>query len=128
MLRPLPALLPQPFDLIRTCPVYKDCTVRFEGRTYTVPFRYLQQRVEVRGCADVVQIMDPRLGTIIQQYPRQTKARILIDQACYEGAATLTVARPTPLGKLSVALQRIMEDPPHVRSMEVYARLAEVSR
>lgn len=127
-LRPLPALLPQPFDLIRTCPVHKDSTVRFEGRTYTVPFRYMHQRVEVRGCADVVQIVDPRLGKMIQQYPRHTEARILIDQTCYDGDATATVASPTPLGKISVALQQMMEQPPHVRAMEVYARLASVSR
>lgn len=128
LLRPLPALLPQPFDLIRTCQVHKDCTVRFEGRTYTVPFRYLQQRLEVRGCADVVQIVDPQLGQIVQEYPRQTDARILIDQTCYEGDATPTVARPTPLGKVSVALQQMMEHPPHVRAMDVYAQLAAVSR
>lgn len=42
LLRPLPATLPEPFDLIRSCPVHKDATIRFEGRTYTVPFEYIQ--------------------------------------------------------------------------------------
>jgi transposase len=37
LLRPLPALLPEPFDLVRTAPVHKDCSVRFEGRCYVVP-------------------------------------------------------------------------------------------
>ena len=39
-LRPLPELLPEPFDLVKTAPVHKDCTVHFEGRSYVVPFTY----------------------------------------------------------------------------------------
>ena len=27
LLRPLPATLPKPFDLVKTCPVHKDCTL-----------------------------------------------------------------------------------------------------
>ncbi len=38
LLRPLPMTLPEPFDLIKHCDVHKDCTIRFEGRTYVVPF------------------------------------------------------------------------------------------
>ena len=34
LLRPLPATLPEPFDLIRTCSVQKDSTIRFEGRSH----------------------------------------------------------------------------------------------
>ncbi len=41
LLRPLPATLPESFDLIRTYSVHKDATIRFEGRTYTVPFEYV---------------------------------------------------------------------------------------
>ena len=37
-LRPLPEPLPEPFDLVKTAPVHKDCTVHFEGRSYVVPF------------------------------------------------------------------------------------------
>jgi hypothetical protein len=33
-LRPLPAALPEPFDLVKTAPVHKDCTIHFEGRSY----------------------------------------------------------------------------------------------
>ena len=39
-LRPLPELLPEPFDLVKTAPVHKDCMVHFEGRSYVVPFLY----------------------------------------------------------------------------------------
>src|SRR5262249_18005722 len=51
-LRPLPAALPEPFDLVRTAPVHKDCSVHFEGRCYVVPFTYVGRAVEVRGCSD----------------------------------------------------------------------------
>lgn len=128
LLRPLPRLIPEPFDVIRDCPVHKDCTIRFDGRTYAVPFRYVGQRLEVRGCAQVVQIVDRHEGKIVQQYPRQTESRILIDQGCYEGDSTQTVVRPKPLGKLSQTLQQMMEQTPQVRSMDLYAMLAEVSR
>ncbi len=62
LLRPLPATMPEPFDLIKQAQVYKDCTVRFEGKTLAVPFRYAYKTVEVRGCAQVVQIVDPKTG------------------------------------------------------------------
>ncbi len=120
--------MPQPFDMIRDCPVHKDCTIRFDGRTYAVPFRYVGQRLEARGCAQVVQIVDSKQGQIVGQYPRHTDSRVLIDPACYEGDSTPTVARPTPLGKRSQALQQIMGQTPQVRSMDLYAMLAGVSR
>ena len=43
-LRPLPELLPEPFDLVKTAPVHKDCTVHFEGRSYVVPFTLCRPR------------------------------------------------------------------------------------
>lgn len=128
LLRSLPELLPEPFDLIRDCKVYKDCTVRFEGRTYAVPFAYLDQVLEVRGCAEVVQIVDPAKGEIVQEYPRHTDRRVLLDPSCYEGPATDRVAAPKPLGRVSRALQRVMDEQPEVRSVDLYAQLAEVCR
>ena len=128
LLRPLPALMPQPFDCLRDCPVHKDCTIRFDGRTYAVPFRYMGQRLEARGCATMIQIVDPKQGKIVQEYPRHTESRVLIDQACYEGESTATVAKPKPLGKMSRKLQAIMDQIPQVRSMQIYTMLAEVSR
>ncbi|MCA9145716.1 MAG: IS21 family transposase [Planctomycetales bacterium] len=99
LLRPLPATLPEPFDLIKDCAVHKDCTIRFEGRTYSVPFAYAYQTVEVRGCSGTVQIVDRRTGKIVKQYPRGTREILLVDQACYEGEATDFVERPRPFGK-----------------------------
>jgi hypothetical protein len=96
-LRPLPALLPEPFDLVKTAPVHKDGAVHFEGRTYIVPFPYVGREVEVRGCSGVVQVLDPQTATIVISYPRHTAQRILIDPRCYEGEGTEQVAPPKPL-------------------------------
>ena len=30
--------------------VHKDCTIRFEGRTYSVPYRFANKSIEVHGC------------------------------------------------------------------------------
>ncbi|MGZ0167910.1 MAG: Mu transposase domain-containing protein, partial [Planctomycetales bacterium] len=46
LLRRLPATLPAPFDAIKQAKVYKDCTIRFEGRTYSVSYRYTDKTVE----------------------------------------------------------------------------------
>ena len=45
---PLP-VLPEPFDLAVTRTVQRDCTVNFEGRSYSVPFVLTGLAVEVRG-------------------------------------------------------------------------------
>lgn len=128
LLRPLPETLPQPFDLIRTCPVHKDCTIRFEGRTYTVPFEYVHRSVEVRGCNGFVQIVDRDDGQIVRQYPRRTKELLIVDPTCYEGTSTDTVSAPRPLGKMARKLQEIAAIPVQQRSIEIYAAVAEVAR
>jgi len=127
-LRPLPATLPEPFDLIRTCPVYKDCTIRFEGRTYAVPFRYAYGAVEVRGCNGFIQIVDRHDGSIVQQYPRKTEESLLIDPACYEGNSTDHVSAPRPLGKMARKLAELAALPVQQRSIDIYAAVAEVAR
>jgi len=128
LLRPLPATLPEPFDLIRTCPVHKDATIRFEGRTYTVPFEYIHGTVEVRGCSGFLEIVDRNNGEILRKYPRGTDERLLIDPTCYEGDATDTVAAPRPLGRMSRRLNEIASTGVQSRSIDIYARLAEVAR
>jgi len=45
-LAPVP-LLPEPFDVVVSRRVARDCTVKFEGRTYGVPFTYVGRQVEV---------------------------------------------------------------------------------
>lgn len=124
-LAPLP-LLPEPFDVAVTRPVHKDATVRFESRTYTVPFALVGQRVEVRGCADTVQVFAE--GRVVAEYPRGSEERLLLDPACYEGEATDRVRPPTPLGKMGRKLQEIWQMPVEQRPVDLYAALSEVAR
>ena len=124
-LAPLP-LLPEPFDVVVTRTVQRDCTVRFEDRAYTVPFVYAGQSVEVRGCAGRIQILAE--GRVVQEYPRGSAERILLDASCYEGEATDRVAPPPPLGKMGRRLQEIYELPVEQRPLDLYGALAEVAR
>jgi transposase len=128
LLRPLPGLLPEPFDLVRTAPVHKDCSVHFEGRSYIVPFTYVGREVEVRGCSGCVQVVDPQTAAVLVSYPRHTPERILIDPRCYEGCGTERVAAPKPLGKMARRLQELAEVPVERRPVDLYAALAEVAR
>lgn len=125
LLRPLP-ILPEPFDIVVTRPVHKDCMVRFEERSYPVPFEWVGQRVEVRGCLGRVQILAG--GQVIREYPRHTDERILIDPSCYEGEPTDRVLPPRSLGKMGKKLQEIYELPVEQRPLDLYAALAEVAR
>ena len=127
LLRPIPAILPEPFDLVKTCPVHKDCTLRFEGRTYAAPFKYANKTLEVRGCSGFLQMVDRQTGEIVKEYPRGTRQRLLIDQDCYEGDSHSTNA-PRPLGKVARKLQELASEPVQLRSIEMYAQLAEVLR
>jgi transposase len=119
-------ILPEPFDLVATRRVAADCTVGFEGRRYSVPFGLLGQRVEVRGCAQAVQILAD--GTIVAQHPRHTPELILIDPSHYEGEATCAILPPPPLGKMGRRLQQIAAMTPQERPVDLYAALAEVAR
>ena len=124
-LQPLP-ILPEPFDLSVTRHVYKDCTVNFEGRTYSVPFRLCDLFVEVRGCAAVVQVWHN--GRVVAEHPRHTQERLLISPSHYEGPGDERVAPPTPLGRMGRKLQEILEMPVEQRPLDLYAALAEVAR
>ncbi len=128
LLRPLPSTLPEPFDLIRTCPVHKDSTIRFEGRTYTVPFRYAYGSVEVRGCSGFIQIVDRKDGQIVKQYPRKTEQLLFVDSACYEGQSPPSLTAPRPLGKMARKLKEIAAMSVQQRSIEIYTQVAEVAR
>jgi len=128
LLRSLPPNLPAPFDLIKTCRVFPDCTVHFEGRSYVVPFGYVDEQVEVRGCSGTVEIADCRSSLILVSYPRGTGRRILIDQRCYQGEATERVAAPVPMGALSTRIQELAEAPVQYRAVDFYEALAEVAR
>jgi transposase len=127
-LRPLPALLPEPFDAVKTAPVHKDCIVHFEGRSYAVPFLCVGREVEVRGCSGRVQIVDPQTATVLISYPRHTQERIWIEPTCYEGPGTAQVLPPRPLGRMARKLQEIAALPVERRPVDLYAALAEVAR
>ncbi len=128
LLRLLPASLPEPFDAVKTAVVARDCHVAFEGRRYAVPFAHVGLPVEIRGCAGTVQIVDPVTTTVLRVYQRQTAARLLSDPTCFEGEATDRVIPPTPLGAMARRLEEIREAGVEMRSIEIYAALAEVAR
>jgi transposase len=120
------ALLPEPFDVVVTRPVHRDCTVNFEGRVYAVPFVHVGELVEVRGCAGKVQILAE--GRVVREYPRHTEEKILLDPSCYEGVATERVAAPVPLGRMGRRLAELAAIPVERRPLDLYAALAEVAR
>jgi len=118
--------LPEPFDIAVTRPVSDDCLVNFERHQYSVPFRYVGQTVEVRGCASTVQILaDCR---IVAEHARHTQQLLVIDPAHFEGEATATILPPTPLGRMGRRLAEIAALIPERRPVDLYAALAEVAR
>jgi DNA replication protein DnaC len=88
----LPETLPEPFDVVALRVVGIDGLVSFEGRQYSVPFRFAGERVEVRGCAGTIQVVKD--CAVIATHPRATPARLVINQAHYDGAEHGTGARP----------------------------------
>jgi hypothetical protein len=126
LLRPLPEPVPSAFDVAVTRTVHKDCTVGFEGRCYSVPFVLCGLAVEVRGGAEVVQVLHD--GRVMAEHPRHSRQRLLLDPAHYEGPGDERVAPPVPLGKMGRRLQEIVSQPVEQRPLDLYAALAEVSR
>lgn len=126
LLTPLPEILPEPFDVVVTRRVGIDCMVSFESRQYSVPFAYVGQMVEIRGCHATVQILaDCRM---LASHPRHTQARLVIDEKHFDGAATDRVLPPPPLGRMGLRLQQIAALEPQRRPINLYAALAEVAR
>ena len=129
LLRPLPATMPTAFDAIKQAAVHKDCTIRFEGRTYSVPYRFAGKSVEVRGCSGFIQIVDPASGDVLKQYPRKTRELLHIDQDCYEPdgldelAADFT-PRPLPLGQMARRIEELAATGVATRSIDFYAAIA----
>ncbi len=126
LLTPLPETLPEPFDVAVRRPVGVDCMVSFEGRRYSVPFRFVRQEVEVRGLAGRVQILKD--CAVIADHPRGSAALIVKDDAHYEGDSTERVIAPVPLGRMGRRLQELGTMAVQQRSVDLYARLAEVAR
>jgi transposase len=118
--------LPHPFDVVVVRRVAPDCTVRFEGRTYSVPFHLLGREVEVFGCADEVEIHHQ--GARMASHRRYTEERIVIDATHYEGPASEDVLPPAPLGRMGRRLAELTALAPEQRPLDLYAALAEVAR
>jgi transposase len=125
LLGPIDAL-PEPFDLAVTRRVNKDCTIQFEGRTYSVPFQHVGREVEVLGCATSVLIVAG--AATLARHPRDTKERILLDQRHFEGTPTNNILPPQPLGRMGKRLQEIYDLTPEARPLDLYAALLEVAR
>lgn len=126
LLTPLPEILPEPFDVVVTRRVGIDCMVSFESRQYSVPFAYVGQMVEIRGCHATVQVLAD--CKILASHPRHTDARLVIDEQHFDGEATDRVLPPPPLGRMGLRLQQIAALEPQRRPMNLYAALAEVAR
>jgi transposase len=126
LLTPLPETLPQPFDVVVRRPVGVDCMVSFEGRQYSVPFRFVKQEIEIRGLSGRVQMLKD--CAVIAEHPRATSALILRDEAHYDGEDTDRVRAPMPLGRMGRSLQQIAAAGVQHRSLDLYAQLAEVAR
>lgn len=56
--------LPRPFDVVVSRRVAQDCTVRFEGRTYSVPFALVGQEVEIYGYAGEIDLLSKVRGEL----------------------------------------------------------------
>jgi transposase len=126
LLTPLPETLPEPFDVVVRRPVGIDCLVSFEGRRYSVPFRFVGQEVEVRGLAGRVQIL--KNTAVIADHPRGTAMLIVRTETHYEGEDTDRVRAPMPLGRMGRRLAEIAAGKVQHRSIDLYARLAAVAR
>src|SRR5690625_7876805 len=93
--------------------VGRDCLINFEGRQYAVPYALAGRMLQVRGAVGSVQIIVDH--QVVQEYPRGTKACLLIDQACYEpaevsktrlphsGSIEPSVLQPSPVGAIGRA-------------------------
>jgi transposase len=124
LLTPLPLFLPEPFDLVAQRRVGREATVAFEGRTYSVPFRFVDQVVELRGCAATVQVWAG--GGIVAEHARATRARIVLDPSHYEGESTARVAS----GAAEARDRRLAEisDGAGAATDRLLCQLAEVAR
>lgn len=115
--------LPAPFDTIATRTVGEDCMVAFEGRQYSVPFRHVGARVEVRGTAGEVQLFSG--AEIVARHERGTERRVLIDPSHYDGEATDSLLPPMPLGRMGQILARLDNMPVQARPTDLYGAIAE---
>jgi hypothetical protein len=128
----------EPFDVVVTRRVSRDCLVSFEGRRYSVPFAWVGRQVEIWGTHEHVVIRGQHEE--LARHVRGTQQRLLIDPAHYEGSSTDRVERPTPLGRrarlqmaglssLSARSLLLLPDTERmVRPLDDYVQLVEALR
>lgn len=97
LLQPVPTMA-EPFDLVVTRKVQRDCLVSFEERRYSVPFWGRATPGRLGTQASVVIRAE---GADVVRHARRTPQRLLIDPAHYDGPSIDRVQRPTPLGQLA---------------------------
>jgi hypothetical protein len=137
LLQPLPSMS-EPFDVVVTRKVQRDCLVSFEGRRYSVPFAWVGRQVDIWGTLNHVVIRAE--GEEIARHGRHTRQRLLLDPLHYEGESTERVERPTPLGRRarlqiaglsSPSRQALLGAPEReqvARPLDAYVQLVEALR
>lgn len=128
----------EPFDVVVSRQVSRDCLVSFEGRRYSVPFAWMRRQVEVYGTHRHVVIRGG--GEELARHPRGSRELLILDPRHYEGESTDRVLRPTPLGsraRLQMAglsgasrsnLMLLPEPRRMSRSLDAYVELVEALR
>lgn len=101
-----------------------DCLIHFEGRSYSCPFPYVGDYVQVRGCVGKVQIFAG--NRLIATHPRGTEKLLLIDPSHYEGKSIEGIASPEPLGRVTKVLLDCFDIPVEKRAIRACERASEV--
>ena len=105
LLTPLPETWPEPFDIVVDRPVSHDALVNFEGRQYSVPFRFADQTVEVRGLANSAQIL--KGCKVITSHPRGTEGWSRTTATMRATDSTDRVVAPPQPGRQGRCLQEL---------------------
>jgi len=131
-LQPLPA---QPWEQASwtTAKVQADCHLRAGGASYSVPYRYVGQRLDVRLGARTVAIYDAT--TLVTTHPRQVGGRATrlehyppAGQAYLTGQPATCVERATAIGPATGALATALLTPvtlTGLRAAQALLRLTE---
>lgn len=127
-LRPLP---PQPWELATwtSAVVGPDCHLRAGNAAYSVPYRYVNQRLEVRLGARTVQIYDG--ATLVTTHPRQERGRATrldhypeAGRAFLQGTPATCLRQAQEVGPATTLLvQGLLDEPTLTRLREVQALL-----
>jgi transposase len=127
-LQPLP---PRPWEpaVWTSALVGSDCHLRAGGASYSVPYRHVNQRLEVRLGARTVQIYDG--ATLVTSHPRQERGRATrldhypeAGRAFLQGTPAACLRRAQEIGPAAGALvAALLAEPTLTRLREVQALL-----